>query len=93
LIRLIALPAAAPHAFEHDAGPLPGKGFSTCITASQLVAASLDCQPTDERLPGRAAFEKFTEPGYASAGTRTVRMPLVPQCYNFFTAAQLKAVS
>lgn len=70
LLLVAGQAAAALHAFEHDAGPLPGKGCSTCVTASQLGAASVDTPPAEVRHPFRAAFDILTETGHASAEIR-----------------------
>jgi hypothetical protein len=70
LLFLAGQAAAALHAFEHDAGPLPGKGCSTCVTASQIGAASVDTPSAEVRHPFRASFDILTETGHASAGIR-----------------------
>lgn len=67
VLLLAGQAAAALHAFEHDAGPLPGKSCSTCVTASQLGAASVDCPSVESLEPGRTTFEAVTNTGFASA--------------------------
>lgn len=56
-LLLLGQAGAALHAFEHDAGAPQGKPCSSCLAASQLGTAAVDChsahtlQPAGSPLP------------------------------------------
>ena len=65
--------ALALHAFEHDLGAPPGKVCGTCVTASQLGAASVDSHTGDAAEPAPQHFTPTASGGVQSVHSATVR--------------------
>jgi hypothetical protein len=65
--------ALALHAFEHDPGAPQSKVCTTCITASQLAAGSVDTPITDAPEPVRQLFIPAATRGFDSAQSTTAR--------------------
>jgi hypothetical protein len=65
--------ALALHAFEHDPGTPQGKVCSTCVTASQLAAGSVDILTGDAPEPAPRIFITTASRGFESVHTATVR--------------------
>lgn len=61
------------HAFEHDPGAPQGKVCTTCVTASQLAAGSLDIPVDVAPEPARHCFIPAASRGFESVHTATVR--------------------
>ena len=65
--------ALALHAFEHDAGAPQGKVCTTCVTASQLAAGSVDTHAGDTLEPALQIFVPTASRGFESVHTVPVR--------------------
>ena len=65
--------ALALHAFEHDPGAPQGKVCTTCVTASQLAAASVDTHVGDAPGPARHLAIPTASRGFESVHTAAVR--------------------
>jgi len=63
----------ALHAFEHDPGAPQGKACTTCVTASQLAAGSVDIHVGDAPEPLLHAFTPAVSRGFQSVHTAAVR--------------------
>ncbi len=65
--------ALALHAFEHDPGTPQGKVCTTCVTASQLAAGSVDMHAGDLPEPAPQLFIPTASRGLESVHTAPVR--------------------
>ena len=65
--------ALALHAFEHEPGTPQGKVCTTCVTATQLDAGSVDTHAGDAPAPVRHLFIPTSSHGVGSVHTATVR--------------------
>lgn len=65
--------ALALHAFEHDPGAPQGKVCTTCITASQLNAGSVDTLTGDALEPALQIFIPTARRGFEIAHSAPVR--------------------
>ena len=65
--------ALALHAFEHEPGTPQGKVCTTCVTATQLDAGSVDTHTGDAPEPVRHVFIPTANRGFGSVHTATVR--------------------
>ena len=63
----------ALHAFEHDPEAPQGKVCTTCVTASQLAAGSVDSHVSDALEPARHIFVPTARRSFVSVHTATVR--------------------
>jgi len=72
-LLIAAQGALALHAFEHDPGAPQGKVCTTCITASQLAAGSVDIHVGVAPEPARNCFIPAAYRGFESVHTATVR--------------------
>ena len=63
----------ALHAFEHEPGTPQGKVCTTCVTASQLAAGSVDIHAGDAPEPVRHVQTPALSRGFESVHTATVR--------------------
>jgi hypothetical protein len=68
------------HAYEHDPGAPQGKVCPTCVTASQLSAASVDTHTPDPIAPAASQVrpEQHSEPASATAIHLRARGPPAP---------------
>jgi hypothetical protein len=65
--------ALALHAFEHEPGTPQGKVCTTCVTATQLDAGSVDILTGDAPEPVRHVIIPTASRGFGSVHTATVR--------------------
>jgi len=65
--------ALALHAFEHDPGAPQGKVCTTCVTAGQLAAGSIDIHVGAAPEPARHCFIPAASHSFDSVHTATVR--------------------
>ena len=72
-LLIAAQGALALHAFEHDPGAPQGKVCTTCVTASQLAAGSLDTHAGDLPEPAPQLFIPATTCGFESAQSTPAR--------------------
>ena len=63
----------ALHAFEHEPGAPQGKVCTTCVTAGQLAAGSIDTHAGDAPEPVRHVLAPAVSRGFESVHTATVR--------------------
>lgn len=71
--------AMVVHAFEHDVGAPQGKVCSTCLTAAQLGAASLDSPVATEIRPLPVAWVTAAVCGWTSRHVLTARQRGPPE--------------
>lgn len=72
-LLIAAQGALALHAFEHDSGAPQGKVCTTCVTASQLAAGSVDIHVSVAPEPARHCFTPTAHRSFESVHTATVR--------------------
>lgn len=72
-VLVAAQGALALHAFEHDPGAPQGKVCTTCVTASQLAAGSVDIHTGDAPEPAPQIFIPTAIRGFESVHTADVR--------------------
>jgi len=72
-LLIAAQGALALHAFEHDPGAPQGKVCTTCITASQLAAGSVDIHVGVAPEPARHCLIPAAHRSFESVHTATVR--------------------
>ena len=73
LLLVGAQSAALAHAYEHDLGTAQNQACATCVTASQLSAASVDHSAPADSFFGRSSFNGTFAESFASIHTLTVR--------------------
>ena len=72
-LLIAAQGALALHEFEHDPGAPQGKVCTTCVTASQLAAGSVDIHVGIAPEPARHCFIAAASRSFESVHTATVR--------------------